>query len=59
MHDAEKAQASVLRIKEADYSLETLTPGERDNLVNMMEDWWQQQGWDIEELRNPYQSHQN
>jgi len=42
-----------------------LTRDERQNLVALMEDWWQREGWDLEELRqgakmsNPYQSHQN
>ena len=59
MHDTQKAQDSMVKIREAGYSLEALTRGERGNLVNMMEDWWISQGWDIDELRNPYQTTQN
>jgi len=51
MFDAQKAKDSVVKIKEADFSLVTLTRDERENLVAMMEDWWQQQGWNLEELR--------
>lgn len=51
MFDAQKAKDSVVKIKEADFSLGTLTRDERENLVAMMEDWWQQQGWNLKELR--------
>ena len=51
MFDAQKAKDSVVKIKEADFSLGTLTRDERENLVAVMEDWWQQQGWNLEELR--------
>jgi len=57
MFDVELAQKSVAKIKKAEYSLEGLTYDERENLVNMIDDWWQQQGWDIEELQNTYQGH--
>ena len=58
MFDIEKAKDSMAKIQEADLSLKTLTREEQQNLVALMEDWWQGQGWDIEELWNPYQSHQ-
>ena len=65
MFDIEKAKDSMAKIQEADLSLGVLTRDERQNLVALMEDWWQREGWDLEELRqgakmsNPYQSHQN
>jgi len=51
MFDVERAKDSMANIQEADLSLGVLTRDERDNLIALMEDWWQDQGWDMEELR--------
>ena len=51
MFDVERAKDSMAKIQEADLSLGVLTRDERDNLIALMEDWWQDQGWDVEELR--------
>jgi hypothetical protein len=59
MYDAKLAQESVVKIKRANYSLEVLTLGEKHNLTNMIDDWWESQGWDREELCKPYQRHQD
>lgn len=56
--DAEKAQVSLKRLDEADLDVAILTRDERENLVAIIEDWWQQQGWDLEELRQSVQQNE-
>ena len=46
----EMAQESVAKIGEADLSLEVLTYDERKNLIGLLDDFVEQQGWSWEEL---------
>lgn len=59
MYDIEASKESLKKLQAADYDVGALTPSEKNNLVNMLDDFWVQQGWDLDELKNPYQTHQN
>lgn len=51
MYNIEQAQASLVKLKEEDNDLSVLTSAERQNLVDMLDTWWESQGWDLAELK--------
>lgn len=57
--DYEEAKRSIRKIREADGDLSILSQSEYDNLVDLVDEFIESQGWDIEEIKLMSRQHEN
>ncbi len=57
--DYEEANRTMRKLREADYDLSVLFQSERDNLLALLDEFIEAQGWDLEELKLMARQYQN
>ena len=57
--DYEQAKRTMLKLRDADFDLIVLSQSERENLLALLDEFIEAQGWDLEELKLMARQYQN